>query len=65
MAAKRHPTEGAVLERFPVAHEIGGFIWKRFMRQGFYAARLLCGKALCGKALCGKALCCKALCCKA
>jgi hypothetical protein len=28
VAAKEHPTEGAVLDRSPVAHEIGGFMWQ-------------------------------------
>jgi len=40
VAFKKHPREGAVLERFAVAHEIGDFTWPG----------LLCRRASCGKA---------------
>jgi len=43
VAAKKHPREGELLERFPVAHEAGAYvarlIRKRLMR------KVLCGKA--------------------
>jgi hypothetical protein len=41
VAAKKHPREGGLLERFPVAHEIGGFTWPGLLCRRAYVERLL------------------------